>query len=241
MLRNLLFATVLSVAAFSAHSQVVVQELGVSTDTINVFKKSSEPEKSGLLAMVGSIVLPGLGQQYLEQNNRALAYYSVEALFIFGAFFCNHYSNQILNDAKVFAWDHANVIGGAGANNQFWADVGIYDESDGLNQSISRGHNKYMELAYRNQDKDYLTENLQWRWDDTENRKKYSALLDKSKAYNVASSFFLGAMVLDRLVSFIDARVSAQKAATSVVSSVHIVPQYDPFHGSSGASLHAEF
>jgi len=240
MFRTLLIASAILFAASIAHGQVVVEEMGVSTDTVDLFKKTSNPPKSGLLAMVGSIVLPGLGQQYLEQNNKALVYYSVEALFIFGTFFCDHYSNQIINDAKVFAWDHANVIGGAGANDQFWANVGLYDESDGFNQSISRGYNKFMELAYRNQDKDYLTSTLQWRWDDTANRLKYEDLLNKAKTYNIASSFFIGAMIVDRLVSFIDARVAAQKASTSVVS-MHIVPHYDPLTGTSGASLHAEF
>jgi hypothetical protein len=220
--------------------QVVVEE-NVTTDTIDLFAKSTAPQKSGILAMAASIVLPGLGQQYLGQKDRALAYFSAEALFIFGAVFCTHYSQQIFNNAKAFAWEHANVAGGAGADNNFWQNLRYYDESDGLNQSISLGYNEQQELIYRNQDYNYLTPNLQWRWDDPSNRTTYGTFLDKSQAYQVAASFFIGAMVLDRLVSFVDARFSALHQATAPRSALLISPSYNPQNGSSGIRLSAEF
>lgn len=92
-----------------------------------------------VLAMCASIVLPGLGQQYLGDNTKALAYYSAEALFIVGAVFCSHYSRTVFDNAKAFAWDHAEAQGGAGANDQYWQNVADYDESDGYNQSLSLG------------------------------------------------------------------------------------------------------
>jgi TM2 domain-containing membrane protein YozV len=227
-------------SALPAVCQVVVEE-SMTTDTVDLFAKRTVPQKSGILAMSASLLLPGLGQQYLGQKGRALAYFSAEALFIFGAVFCNHYSQQIFNNAKSYAWEHANVTGGTGADNTFWQNVRYYDESDGLNQSISLGYNEQQELIYRSQEHDYLTPNLQWRWDDPANRKTYGKVLDRSQAYQVAASFFIGAMVLDRLVSFVDARFSALHQASAMRSTLNIAPTIDPQNGSSGVRLSAQF
>jgi hypothetical protein len=224
--------------------QVVVEE-SVTTDTVDLFTKSAAPQKSGLLAMTASAVLPGLGQQYLGHQGRALAYFSSEALFVFGAVFCTYYSRQIFNNAKAYAWEHANAVGGAGADNNFWQNVRYYDESDGMNQSISQGYNQEQELINRNQDYDYLTPNLQWRWDDPPDdpahRTAYGKLLDKSQAYQVAASFFIGAMVLNRLVSFVDARFSALHQTSAPRSALLISPSCDPQDGSYGIRLLAKF
>jgi hypothetical protein len=221
--------------------QVVVED-SVTTDTVDLFAKTAEgSEKSGILAMAASIVLPGLGQQYLGQKERALAYFSAEALFIFGAVACNSISSQIFNNAKAYAWEHANVTGGAGADAVFWQNMRYFDESDGLNQSISRGYNQMQELIYRDQEKDYLTSNLQWRWDDPSNRKTYATFLNKSHSYQVAASFLVGAMVLNRLVSFVDARFAAQHQVSASRSALLISPSCDPRTGSSGICLNADF
>jgi hypothetical protein len=224
-----------------AFCQVVVEE-GVTTDTVDLFTKTAEgPRKSGILAMAASIVLPGLGQQYLGQKEHALAYFSAEALFVFGAVSCNFNSSQIFNNAKAYAWEHANVAGGAGADASFWQNMRYYDESDGMNQSIARGYNKEQELINRSQEKDYLTPNLQWRWDDPSNRKTYGTFLDKSHSYQIAASFLIGAMVLNRLVSFVDARFAAEHQASAPRSALLISPSYNPQTGSSGVCLSSEF
>lgn len=217
-------------------AQVVVQDDSVRTDTIDLFTKSDVHEKSGLLAMGASLVLPGLGQQYFGQDKRALAYFSAEALFLFGAIFCDHYSRQLTTSAHSYAWLHANVTGGTGANDVFWGNVATYNESDGLNQSASSGYNQQMELINRDQSQNILVPNLQWRWDDPANRLSYDNQLNQAKAFEVASSFFIGAMVLDRLVSFVDARFSAHHQSSSL-STTHVFPTYDAAKQSSGLCL----
>jgi hypothetical protein len=236
---HLSFAAALTAAALlwmPAGAQVVVED-GVTTDTVDLFAKSAKPQKSGVLAMCASVLLPGLGHQYLGDNAKALAYYSAEALFIFGGIYCNHYSRTMSANAKTFAWEHAMAAGGAGADDQYWQNVASYDDS--------KGYNEEMERAYRTEEKNYLAPNLQWRWDDIRgepvNRKAYGSMLKESLTYQSASTFFIGAMVLNRLVSFIDARFTAKQMETKALSSIQFVPQYDPQTGSSGISLHARF
>jgi hypothetical protein len=241
MLRRCIIAVTLAAACLvPAQAQVVVEQ-GVSTDTVDLFAKSAAPKKSPVLAMCASVLLPGLGHQYLGDNAKALIYYSAEALFIFGGIACDHYSKTIFNSAKAYAWEHAQAQGGPGADDNFWNNVGRYDESDGYNQNMSRGYNKEMELIYRTQEKDYLAPNLQWHWDDPANRKTYSGIMERSMSWQVASSFCIGAMVLNRLVSFIDARVTAKQMETKPLSAIKFVPQYDPQTQASGLSLNINF
>jgi hypothetical protein len=214
-------------------AQVVIEE-GVTTDTVELFEKSTAPEKSGVLAMGASLLFPGLGQQYLGKESKAFLYYSMEALFIFGAAYCSYYGKKVFDDAKAYASVHAAVEGGSGANDQFWQDVGQYDASEDFNN--------VMLLDKRNLDGAYLAPNLQWRWDDPVNRKTaYSSYIKASMRYEVASSFFIGAMVLNRLVSFVDARFTSRHQKSKLLSSLHVYPGFDPGRASSGIVIKTVF
>lgn len=222
--------------AAPADCQVTVQE-SMSTDTVDLFAKSARPHKSMALAMCASVLLPGLGHQYLGDNAKALAYYSTEALFIFGAVFCSYYGRTVFDNAKVFAWDHAEAAGGAGADDQYWQNVAHYDDLNSYNQQ--------MERTYRSEVQDYLTPNLQWHWDDLPgeptNRNVFNGMLQQSMSWQVASSFFLGAMVLNRLVAFIDVRFATKQLETKSLSSIQFFPHYDPVARAAGLSLRTGF
>jgi hypothetical protein len=235
-------------------AQVVVEE-GVSTDTVDLFSKSVAPQKSGILAMCASVALPGLGHQYLGDNTKALAYYSTEALFIFGAILCDHYSRRTFENAKAFAWFHAGATG-EGADDQFWQNVGRYSDSKGYNDEMDRIYRNGDEVEGEpgklvigpsriDNEKSYLTPELQWRWDDIPgdpvNRKEYGRIMDQSMTFRVVSSFFIGAMVLNRLVSFIDARVTAKQMETKSLSSINFVPRYDFQTRAAGLALNCCF
>jgi hypothetical protein len=216
-----------------AAAQVVVEE-GVTTDTVELFAKANAPEKSGVLAMGASLLLPGLGQQYLGQESRAFLYYSMEALFIFGAIYSHYNSKKVFDDAKAYASAHAQIEGGSGATDQFWQDVGQYDASEDFNNTLL--------LDNRNFDGAYLAPNLQWRWDDPENRKTtYSSYIKNSMRYDVASSFFIGAMILNRLVSFVDARFAAHHQSIKALSSLQVIPAFDPRNSTSSIMIKAGF
>ncbi len=187
--------------------------------------------------MCASVLLPGLGHQYLGDNAKAFGYYSAEVLFIFGAFFCNHYSGMLSDNARVYAWEHAEATGGPGANSAYWENVGLYDDSKGFNET--------MERVYRSDVNDYLSPGLQWRWDDLPgapaHRDVYNRMIQESLSWKVASSFFVGAMVLNRLVSFIDARFTAKQMETKPLSSIQFTPLYNPIARAAGLTLRAGF
>jgi hypothetical protein len=239
--KNLLFFLTLSVFILSGKSgaQVHIEE-EVTTDTVDLFVKKETPDKSAALATCANLLLPGLGHYYLGNKKAALGFFTVELALMFGAFTTNQYSNEIAHSARSFASTYANIQGGAGADDYYWQNVGLFMDSDGLNQSRSIGYNQILELN-RTPEKEYLTANLQWRWSSDDARKKYNEYLKKSINYKVASNFFIGALILDRLISFIDARVAVRHNGQGVLSSLHVVPQYYSATDRGGLMVFSEF
>jgi hypothetical protein len=213
-------------------AQVHVEE-EVSTDSVDLFNKNEGTEKSGAIAMLADLVLPGLGHYYFGNEKAACGFFAAEALFIFGTFACNQYSNEIGHSAHSFAFTHAEIQGGAGADDLYWQNIGKTLDS--------KGFNRIMDLNRASDDDKYLTPNLQWQWDDESSRLKYNAFLKKSVNYRVAANFFFGALILDRLVAFIDIRVASNHGGKGLLSSLHFYPDYSLSTGASGVTCVSNF
>jgi hypothetical protein len=224
----------------STYAQVHVEE-EMSTDSVDLFAKNTGSQKSGALAMISNLVLPGLGHFYYGNEKAACGFFVAEALFVFGAIACNQYSHEISNSAHSFAIAHADIQGGAGADEFYWQNVGKTMDSDGLNQSRAAGYNQFEDLNRASDNNKYLTPNLQWRWDDESSRSKYNAFLKTSVNYQVAANFFFGALILDRLVAFIDIRVASNHHGKGLLSGLHFYPTYAGSIGASGLACISNF
>ena len=229
----------LAIAPAPSSAQVHVEE-EVTTDTVDVFAKSETPEKSAAIAICANLLLPGLGHYYLGNQKAAFGFFTAELALMFGAFTTNQYSNEIARSARSFASTYANVQGGAGADDYFWQNVGLFMDSDGLNQSRSLGYNQVQELN-RTPQGEYLTPNLQWRWVSDDYRKKYNEFLNTSINFKVASNLFIGALMLDRLIAFIDARVAIRHNGHGIFSSLQVVPHYSSINDRRGVMFCSEF
>jgi hypothetical protein len=221
-------------------AQIHVEE-EVTNDSVDVFAETNKPGKSAALAMVANLVLPGLGHYIFGEPKIALGYFTAEALFIFGAFSTSQYSSELNHSARSFAYAYANVQGGAGANDFFWENVGKTMDSDGLNQSRSLGYNQIMDLNRESDNNKYLVPNLQWRWIDETYRKQYNNLIKRSLHYKVASNFFLGGMLLNRIVSFVDVRTMSRHKGKGLFSTMHFYPNYNALTGASSLTCASEF
>ena len=237
---KMILAAVFSLSLFmGARAQVQIEE-EVSTDTVDMFAKSETTEKSSALAAWANLLLPGLGNLYRGDQAGALGYFAVEAALMFGAFTTSQYSTELANSAHSFAATYADIRGGVGADEYFWQNVGQFMDSDGLNQSRSIGFNQIQELN-RTPGAEYLTSNLQWRWVSDQYRQQYNHYLNTSINYKVASNFFFGAMILDRLIAFVDARVASRHNGRGIFASLHVTPQYSPQTGHGGLLVSSEF
>ena len=189
---------VLFCSSGNSFSQITIGE-DVSTDSVDLFSSNndSSTQKSGGIAIISSLLLPGSGHHYLGHSQKALTYLTVDAISFFGAFFCNNYANNRFNDATSYASMYAITNGGDGADDRYWKLVGTFDDQ---NEYIA-----YMD-RHRIDDFKYTDAHLAWQWNDPSNRETYKKIRENSQRFEVASAFFLGAAILNRVVAFIDIR-----------------------------------
>jgi len=201
-LKNLTF---IAVAIFSgaflmktSFAQLPVKD-AIATDSIDIFSEiGAKTGKSPTLAMVASLLLPGLGHHYLDRNRSALAYFTAEAVAIFGFFVCDYYSNKIALDAAGYAWTHAGAQGPiTGTDDYYWKQVGKYMDVQDYNSTIDLD---------RLDPKGKFNPNQYWRWDGESSKDRFNSILSTSRSFHIVSSFCIGALVLDRIIAFIDLR-----------------------------------
>lgn len=178
-------------------AQVTVENV-VTTDSVDIFSEHQEKEKSATLAMALSLLLPGSGHQYLERNRSALTYFTAEALAIFGYFFCDHYAKKQALNAAGYAWIHAGAQGPVtSADDFYWKQVGSYMDIQDYNNTQDLN---------RTPAEKFTDESQVWHWDDKSSQDRFNSIMSSSRTFGVASSFFIGALVLDRIIAFIDVR-----------------------------------
>jgi len=229
----ILYSCLMLMLPVISSAQVQVEE-EVSTDSVNILQLSkNESEKSIALAMTANLLVPGLGHYYMGNEKVAFGFIASDVLFLFGAITCNQYSNNIFSSARAYAYKYANVQGGSGADDYFWQNVGTTMDS--------KGYNMIQELNRASETDEYLASNLQWKWSDDYYRTQYNGFIKKSMHYKVASNFFVGAMILNRLVSFVDMKIASGHDGKSIFSSLKFYPQYTAINGASGLTCTSEF
>lgn len=213
---RLSFAGVLLLAAcLCLRAQITVEE-EVITDSVDVFATPEQSGKSPQLAMLGSILIPGLGQQYLGKQQRALAYFTAEALFLAGAIFCEQYSQRHFRDARSYARTYAWAEGGAGADEAYWRNLTQYMDAEGYN---------HVQELNRTPEHKYVERHLQWQWIDESFMERYSRIWENATRFHVASSFLIGAMVLNRVISFVDARTATRYRGVQGSAALRVYPE----------------
>jgi hypothetical protein len=222
--------------ACSAFCQVSV-EPEVTTDSIDVFQNTQKSTKSSGLALAASLLLPGLGHQYLGEPQQGLVYFTAEAALVCGMVFSEVTSGRLFAASRSYASLYAQPNQGTGpsaptTDENFWQNVGRFMDSD--------EYNRVMEYNRTPEDK-YSVAGEAWRWPDQTFMDSYNGLRDKATRYHVVSSFFLAAMVLDRAIAFIDIRARTRHKTITAHTTMQIRPFYSPLDGRSGITLASTF
>jgi hypothetical protein len=214
-------------------SAQITTEQTIQTDTVDLFRQSElQTKKSPGLAMFQSIVLPGLGHEYLGMENHAIPYFASEALFVFGAIFCEQYSKRMIENSHLYATQFAGAEGGSGADSRYWQNIGDFLDL--------KGYNAAQELN-RVPDKKYVSTNLNWNWIDTSYMNEYRRIRSRGTNFHVAGTFFMGAMILDRVIAFVDTRATTKFARVRKVSYLRVTPELSADCSSAGAKLTCRF
>ncbi|MFC2135048.1 hypothetical protein ACFLTH_10555 [Bacteroidota bacterium] len=158
------------------------------------FSDKIEKKKPGL-AIIYSLLLPGMGEMYADSYDSGM-YFTIAEGVLWGTWAgFSIYGNQQRDNYRAFAASHGGVSL-EGKDDVYFATIGEYIDIDQFNRE--------MEL-YRDFGEVYNIETHYWKWDGTAERREYRNMWTSSENAFNNIRFIIGAMVLNRLISAINA------------------------------------
>ncbi len=158
-------------------------------------QKSDAGKKSAGMAIIYSLLLPGMGELYADSWSSGKYFTMADAVFwgFFAGF--NAYGNWQEDNYRAFAKSSGDVsLDGKDAD--YFANIGLYEDV--------YDYNRIQELN-RDFENTYNVETHYWKWTDNSARKEYrNTWTSSERAYNNIR-FAVGALILNRLVSAINA------------------------------------
>ncbi|OGC75877.1 MAG: hypothetical protein A2145_07095 [candidate division Zixibacteria bacterium RBG_16_40_9] len=161
--------------------------------------KKKSPSKAFLL----SLALPGTGQIYSGDKTKGKLFLSAEAVWWGSFWLFKTLGNWKEEDYKNFAAARAGV-NLEGKPEDFFSNLSFYSSRDEYNQ-FTRLYNGPTEPIYPEDDL------WNWEWESTEMRLKYRDLRNQSKTFDRRALYSVGAAILSRIVSGLDAARTAKK------------------------------
>jgi hypothetical protein len=179
--------------------------------------------------VIKSLIVPGWGQKTLGKPKRARFFNYLESGILLTIIGSSTIANIKRKNYIAFASKHA-AISSSGKNHKYWVDIGNYNSIENYNNEHLR--NREMDDLYPDDKK------WSWDWDLELNRKKFEDKRIRSDQLELFATFGVGALIVNHLVSSIDAlylkRVSSKKTLS-------IQPHNNLLLGSVGYSLTLSF
>lgn len=143
-----------------------------------------------------SLILPGWGESYTGNSGYTKVFFSIEA-FSWGMLIANSLRvSWLTDDYQTWAYQHAGITRGT-KEDQYWIDIGKYDNIYEYNEQ--RRRDRYVDAIYEENASNF------WQWDSRSNRFKYDALRIEARELENNEVYYVGAIVLNHLVSAINA------------------------------------
>lgn len=180
----------LSLSKFTFTDQNV-NETGIHKE----FLEATQTKKNIALAILYSALLPGMGELYAN-NYQSGKYFTIADAALIGVYFgVNTYGDWKKENYKSFATTYGG-ISLTSKNDDYFATIGNYKNIDQYNDE------KALEQRYNEMfDKNIMN----WKWENETQRRQYRGMwLSSQRAYNNLQ-FVVGAMLINRLGSIINA------------------------------------
>lgn len=179
-----------SLAEFKSDFQQRVQDSKITYQIQNTFEK----KKAGI-AIIYSLLLPGMGELYAGDFSSG-KYFTIADGLIWGtlAGFAMHANNKE-DDYKALAKSFAGADI-SDKDEDYFTNVGLYLDTESYNRAmLLRG--KFDQL--------YDGDSFNWKWDGNSRRSEYRGLWKSAETANNNIRFAVGALVLNRIISAINA------------------------------------
>jgi TM2 domain-containing membrane protein YozV len=164
---------------------------------------TSWKKKSPSTAFLLSLALPGTGQLYSGDKTKAKVFLGAEVVWWGSFWLFRTLGDWKKDDYKNFAATHAGVNPN-GKPDDFYSNLSFYDSRDEYNQ-FTRLFNGPSQPVYPED------EYWNWEWENTSSRLQYRDLRNQSKTYYRRALYSVGAAILSRIVSGLDAAKTAKK------------------------------
>ncbi|MDD3051329.1 MAG: hypothetical protein PHR06_09305 [Candidatus Cloacimonetes bacterium] len=168
------------------------------------------------IAALSSAVLPGMGQLYADNNKKAAFFLSTEALLIFSLLKFNHEKNTAISNYEFYAYENAGLTKGSSDSIYNLAQKFQSSEEYNRNQEMI-ARNVFLIYEYSPEDySEYLLANTipeehSWNWNNQKEREKFVKLRRDKQDLEIYAKFSLAAMLINRVVSVVDASLSAKR------------------------------
>lgn len=196
--------------------------------------QAPDDKKSTTLAVLYSVLLPGMGELYLGNYNSGKLFTMADAALWITYFGMDYYSKYQKDNFKTFAAVNGGVKPGV-YSDAYYADLGNYMGITEYND----------EKSFQRQFTEMYDANLQvWQWDSQTERREYRRIWLSSQQSKINLRFVVGALVLNRAVSAINAvRIQIarnKKAAQQTSMQIGFSPDFSP-KGGMVANLAVQF
>lgn len=161
----------------------------------NLLPVETKTKKNAGMAIIFSLLLPGMGELYAD-NYSSGKYFTIADGALWATFIgMNVYGNWQENRYKTYAQSYGGV-NPEGKDEDYFAIIGLYTSIETYNNE------KALERRF---DEMLSEQKFFWKWNSTEERKTYRNIWTSSEQTFNNVRFVVGALLLNRLVSAINA------------------------------------
>ena len=235
---SVILAVLLAVSA--AFSQVVI-----SVDE----SVSKNQDKSLLLSLGASALLPGMGELYLGEKSLVRPFVWTDAALWITAISSYFIGERYITSAHSYAVNHAGLTTSS-KDVAVLNTVGDYRSRGGVagqnsSPDMDEDYNQAMIRAGKDVNSE-LDESIQWDWgssDNPETTEHIDEFKSRLRHYRVSRIFFqvsVGALVLNRVVSMLDAmRIYRATSSKSFTEHFEVTPEF--YEDGSGLLFNVKF
>ncbi len=204
MKKILILVAILSTCTFSQTNfysnylelQNSIKKIKVEKNYQQTFlNENSVNKKNTGLAILYSVLLPGMGELYADSYSSG-KYFTIAEGSLWGIYFgMNTYGNW-LKDRYISYASSAGMVNTQNKNGDYFATIGDYMSIDDYNNAMAlqQSFDKMLDPS-----KNY------WNWQTTANRKNYRNMWVSSEQEHNDLRFIVGALILNRIASAINA------------------------------------
>lgn len=153
-------------------------------------------KKSVGLAVVYSLLLPGMGELYAGDYGTGKYFTGADGVLWLSLYAVDAHANSIQDDARTYAALHAG-FDPAGKDDDYFSDVGNFDDVYAYNEQVLRDRDAYK--LYDPTSADY------WNWDAESNREVYRGQRIEADGMFNNTRFIVAGLLANRVLSAINA------------------------------------